>query len=345
MGSLPDHPISPESTPSGQMPLTPEMLSEMLKVEAPSGPVLVQGVARELRHWGKGSIAYVFGRLALGRASIGFRTHPECAPSEGQAVMMNGVLQIQPGTKSEEDWRATHVVMLIGSVVGTWDPREDSEPVLKLPVRDERVPLAEFLSENRAENLLVLTTGTARADITRVLSDAGVTERPVFMEANFGSAAEFLGTIRQLGSQRDIAGIAVARGGGGGQDLIGGSREIISALIELDVPFYAAFGHATDVALIDMYADQAFHAPSGLGGEIARSVKEKIRRQIQDREYNEKVQLVEKLDDRLKLLENDLQRTAYVHRGGISFSWKVIAFAMAICAIFLALLFGLFPTN
>lgn len=237
---------------------------------------------------------------------------------------MKGVLQVRPATDAEEDWRATHVITLVGSVVGTWTPREEVEAVLKLPVRDERVPLGDFIAEHGIENLVILTTATARADITRTLSDAEVMGRPEFVEASFGSASEFLATVTSLHQRGYLAGLAIARGGGGGQELIAGSREIINALIDLQVPFYVAFGHATDVALIDRFADQAFHTPSGLAAEIARSVKETFYRNARDRQADELAQLVEGLDARLKALQSNLQRTTYVHRGGISFSWPVI---------------------
>ena len=313
-----------QSSQADPAPITPEILAELLRVEVPSGTILVQGIVKKVTPWSNGDRAYVYGRLALGRASISFRTHPEFAPNEGDAVTMKGVLQIRPVMNPEGDWRATHEITLVGSVVGTWAPRKKVEPVLKLPVRDERVPLDEFIAEHGIENLVILTTTTARADITQTLSDAEVMGRPEFVEANFGSASEFLATVKSLHQRGYLAGLAIARGGGSGQELIAGSREIIKALIDLRVPFYVAFGHATDVALIDRFADQAFHAPSGLAAEIARSVKKAFFRNAQDRQADELAQLVEGLDTSLKALQGNLQRATYVHRGGVSFSWPVI---------------------
>ncbi len=162
-------------------PITPEMLMDLLRVEAPAGSLLIQGIARDLQPWSRGDRSYVYGRLTLGSASVRFRTESAFAPQEGEAVTIQGTLRIEPANRSGEDWCATHQVMLAGKVVGTWEPRAAVEPVLQLPSRDERLPLDEFVSLNGVASLAVLVSGTARADIARTLSKA---ERPEFMEAN-----------------------------------------------------------------------------------------------------------------------------------------------------------------
>lgn len=306
------------------------MLVDLLKVEAPAGGCLIQGFAKDVRPWSNGERSYVYGRLVLGTASVRFRTQPEFAPREDEPVTINGTLRIEPANRGREDWRATHQITLYGKVVGTWEPRPALGPPLQLPSRDERLPLDGFIADNALGRLAVLVSGTARADITRMLSDAEVSDRPTFIEANFGDAEKFLATVRSFVGRTDIAGLAIARGGGGGQELIGGSREIISALIALKRPFYAALGHATDLALIDKYADQSFHAPSGLGAAIARAIRLAARRRAQERQIGEGTRTIEQLTARVETMERNLKRLAYIHRGGVSFSWPLVAIFLVI---------------
>lgn len=284
-----------------------------------------------MRPWSGGDRSYVYGRLTLGAASVRFRTAPEFAPHEDEAVTIKGTLRIDPATRNGEDWRATHQVTLIGGVVGTWKPRTPVEPVLTLPVRDERLSLEEFVSANGVAGLAVLVSGTARADIARTMSEAGIPDRPEFIETNFGNHEKFLATVRDLRERRDIAGLAIARGGGGGQELIGGSREVIGELIGLQRPFSVALGHATDLALIDKCADQSFHAPSGFGAAIARAIRSSARRRNQECELEKRGKQIEQLAGRVEAMEQNLKRSAYVHRRGVSFSWPV--FAMVVLLI------------
>lgn len=321
------------------VPITPDLLADLLKIEAPAGPLLVQGIAREVRPWQRGERAYVFGRLALGSASVVFRTSPEFAPQENEAVILKGILRIDlldRSSRQGEDWRATHRVMLIGNVVGTWKPRAAVEPVRPLPVRDEHLSLESLLFDHGLSGLAILVSGTAKADITRMLTDSGVSERPRFIEANFGDASEFMRALRGLRGQREVVALAVARGGGTGQELIGGSREIIAELIEQKRPFYVALGHATDVALIDKYADQSFHAPSGLAAAIARAISAAKRRRWQERELSERTSAVERLATRLDKLEQNLGRAAYVHRHGIALSWPILGIVGLLAGAYLA---------
>lgn len=321
------HEPSPAAEPA---PITPEMLVDLLKVQAPAGAFLIQGIARDVRPWSGGDRSYVYGRLALGAASVRFRTSPEFAPREDEAVTIKGTLRIDPATRNGEDWRATHQVTLIGNVVGTWEPRAPVEPVLQLPSRDERLPLDEFVSLNGIASLAVLVSGTARADIARTLSEAGVTDRPEFIEANFGDQEKFLSTLHELRNRHDIAGVAIARGGGGGQELIGASREIISELIGMERPFYVALGHATDLALIDKFADQSFHTPSGFGAAIARAIWSAARRRSQERELEEGTKKINELAARIDTMEGNLKRAAFIHRRGVSLSWPVFAIVILI---------------
>ena len=74
-------------------------------------------------------------------------------------------------------------------------------------------------------------------------------------------------------------------------------------MIGLGRPLYVALGHSTGLALIDKYADQSFHAPSGFGAAIARATWSVARLRNQERE-------LEELATRVEAMENNLKRSA-----------------------------------
>ncbi|OBX33914.1 exodeoxyribonuclease VII large subunit [Halomonas elongata] len=323
--------------------ITPDNLVDLLKFERPTDPISIQGIAQNVTPWTNGRASYVYGRLVLGVASVGFRTLPEFAPQEGEAVTIEGTLYIAPANKANEDRRATFQVILRGKVVGTWRPRPPVEPIQELPTRDALVSLDDFISSNDLADLTILVSGTAQADITRMLSDEGLKDRPNFVEVNFGNREKFLSKLRELNMRRGVHGFAIARGGGGGQKLIGDSREIISELITVKKPFYVAIGHATDLSLIDHHADQSFHSPSGLGAAIARAAKSVAHRRERDRELVENKRKVQQLTERLHTLEDQLQRSSSSRRRTALFSWSLVAAITLLQGLSIAWVFDLLP--
>ncbi len=309
-------------------PLTPEVLSGLLKITAPRGGIAVQGIAQDVRAFPiEGPVQQVYGRLTLGRFSIRFRAPPEAAPDENQAVIVKGYLSVS-AVRPDHDWRATHEIMLVGHVVGTWIPRSSSDPFTEIPLRGERCPLQEFV---RLDELLVLCSGTAERDITASLRSAGLYERPRFETMNFGSEAAFLEKLEALIVEQGFSALVIARGGGAGIDEIGNSRAIARTLVEAGIPFYTAIGHDTNVVLLDKLADQAFHTPSGFAAAWAQSCRERWNRARQQRRLTELQQQVdeqsraaEAFKGKLSDLQQRFARSICAHRHGLSISWPVL---------------------
>lgn len=285
-------------------PITPDVLTELLNVDRPAGTILIQGIAKDIRSYP----GCVYGRLVLGTSSVRFRTPEEFAPSEGEAVTIKGTLKIKNANRSGEDWRATHEVTLYGKVVGNWEPRESVNSVTQLPNRDERTLLEKFILDNNVASLAVLVSGTARADIISSLQSADRSERPEFIETNFGNKEKFLAELRKLRNRHDITGLSIARGGGGGQEIIGGSPEIIREMIDMEKPFYVALGHATDFALIDKHADQSFHTPSAFGSAIAQALSSASERIEQEYERDNLKRQNRELRGRIETMERNQLR-------------------------------------
>lgn len=103
------------------------------------------------------------------------------------------------------------------------------------------------------------------------LTQAGLVERPEILRASFNDVTAVIKAAQQAVAA-GCRGVALARGGGAGLELIANSPQVTQAMIDLGVPFYSAMGHGDDIFLMDKYADQNFHTPSELGSALARAV-------------------------------------------------------------------------
>lgn len=276
-------------------PLTPEAVLETVHLVAPMGIIAVQGYAENVsKPWtSKSGRPLVFGDLVLGGGILSFRVPAEAAPEEGDRVVIEGHLTAQRITQNNNDgrrgnWRVT----LTGTVIGTWEPREPPPAPLPLPDRNESVPLDLFIEEHGIEKLLILTTEVGQTDITSELVKARVDARPQFLRANFGDPDAFVQTLARMQLSPAIQGLAVARGGGAGLDVIGSSREVVAALMGTGLPIYAALGHAVNIELLDRYADQVFHSPTALASAMQRSIQALSQRTWQAREVSRQATLI-----------------------------------------------------
>ena len=265
--------------------LTPEAVSQMLRIVAPEGPIRVHGFAKGVKTWPKDNPKYCFGLLTLNEAFLDFKVPVTAAPKEGDAVVLDGVLEIRPANPSRDAGFPTHKVQLNGSVVAGWTPTVAAVAPVELQSRFTRLPLAAFLENNDISSLVILASATARGDIVSVLNKEKIVGEPQFVDARFDDAQAFLKQLRDRGVSGKA--IALARGGGPGQDVVGDCREIISELISTGLPFYSAIGHARDVSLIDRYADQPYSTPSELAAAISSAVRTAARWRHLQREVKE----------------------------------------------------------
>ncbi len=297
-------------------PLTPEAVLETVRLVAPMGIVAVQGYAENVsKPWAsKTGRSLVFGDLVLGGGVLSFQIPAEVAPEAGERVVIEGHLRAQRATQNNNDvrrgnWRT----ILTGTVVGTWEPRDPPPAPLPLPDRDECLPLDLFIEEHGIEKLLILTTEVGQTDITNELVKARVDARPLFLRANFGDPDAFLQTLARIQASPSVQGLAVARGGGIGLNVIGSSREVVAALMGKGLPIYAALGHAVDIELLDRYADQVFHSPTALASALQRSIQALSRRTWQGHEVNRQAALI---SDQQKQLTAHANHAGELERAG-----------------------------
>lgn len=154
--------------------------------------------------------------------------------------------------------------------VGTWSQAEADRPALQLAPRPDRFPLESFLELHDVATLAVLVSGKAEADLLQALTEAGIARRPRIIRVRFDDEGAVIAAIRQAAAD-GVHGLALARGGGAGLELIADSPRVVAALTAVGLPFYSAQGHGDDVFLIDKYADESFATPSVLGLAIARA--------------------------------------------------------------------------
>lgn len=291
-------------------PLTPEAVLETVHYVAPMGIIAVRGYVENVsKPWvSKTGRSVVFGDLVLGDSVLSFRVPAEAAPDNRDRVVIEGHLRAQPVTQNtNEGRRGNWRVTLTGTVVDTWEPREPPPAPVPLPDRDECLPLDLFIETHGIEKLLILTTEVGQTDITNELVKARVDARPIFVRANFADPNAFLEKLTGVQASAKIQGLAVARGGGIGLDVIGSSREVIGALMGKGLPIYAALGHAVNIELLDRYADQAFHSPTALASAMQRSIQALSRRNWQADEVKRQAALI---------LNQEKQLTAHVNRTG-----------------------------
>lgn len=272
---------SPLLPPSNSgLALTPDALADALKIEVPSGFVTVKGFATEVKFWsrnGDGKVLKIYGRLVLGDASIRFELQPNAPIQDDVPVILHGALRI----KKSDTFRTTHEVVLVGDVVGRWVPSDPApaKPVVPLIRQQPRIAMEAAVAKYGLDAIAILATGTAWNDLTTAANPLPIFERCRRVETNFMQPEQFLSDLAEVCRDPAIQVLVIARGGGGGLEVIGDSQEVAAALLACQRPFYTALGHDVNVMLLDKHADQAFSTPSILGQmlvESSRAIAERL---------------------------------------------------------------------
>jgi exodeoxyribonuclease VII large subunit len=348
--------MAERSQAATQAVITPEILASTIKVTGQDGVFLIKGVARRIRAWpASGPAKAIYGVLELNETSIKFRAHPSNAPSEGEAVVLGATLDVKAARAAERHtWNGAYEVQLLAEKVGTWSQAESGRPTLRLEARPDRFPLEGFLEQHDIATLTVLVSGKAEADLLQALTEAGIVRRPKVIRARFDDEAAIIEAIRQAADD-GAHGLALARGGGAGLELIADSPRVVAALTALRLPFYSAQGHGDDVFLVDKYADESFATPSVLGLAIARAeTKVKGRR----RDLSELADLRRRATDlqgeldrtrsseqsaaqRADMLEGHRAKRVHVDRQGVALSWRTMLIVTGVLALAFLLVWSL----
>lgn len=265
---------------ASELVLTPDALIDALRISVPSGFVTVKGIATEVKFWsrnGENKVLKVYGRLVLGDASIRFELQPNAAIQDNTPVILHGALRI----KKADAFRTTHEVILVGDVAGCWIPHEPVAvaPPIPLVRQQPRLSLEAAVAKHGLKAIAILATGTAWNDLTTAAGPLPVFAYCRRVETNFMKPEQFISDLAEVCRDPAIQVLVIARGGGGGLEVIGDSPEVAAALLASRRPFYTALGHDDNVLLLDKHADRAFSTPSILGQMLAETVRSIMERQ------------------------------------------------------------------
>jgi exodeoxyribonuclease VII large subunit len=267
----------PAAKATEQAPLIVEALLNQIRIERPTGQVLVKGRVERLTAWPKADPRHLFGDLIGSDRSLEF-----CCPigqgpkAVGEHVVLSGTLAIRPSPIHQG-----FAVQLIGEVVGSWTPEKRTARPVILERRRGRVPLRHLVAQHGLEALCLIGSetglGDARTALLRHRSEAPWRELackiadPEAIRARFAEAC----------SDEAIEAIAFVRGGSDPLTMqIWNDQALLKACLDGPLPFYTALGHSQELLLADKYSDESFATPTDLGaqaGQIARELGEQQR--------------------------------------------------------------------
>lgn len=254
-----------------QVPLIVEALLNQIRIERPTGQVLVKGRVERLSAWPKGNPRHLFGELVGSDRSIEFRCPIGQGPkAAGEHVVLSGTLTIRPSPIHQG-----FAVQLVGEVVGTWAPEKRQAPPVILDRRRGRVPLKHLIAQQGLGSLCLIGSetglGDARAALLRHCADTAWREVPCRIADPEAVRARFAEACRD----ERVAGVAFVRGGSDPLSLqIWNDQALLRAFLDQPLPFYTALGHSQELLLADKYSDESFATPTDLGGQAGQIVVE-----------------------------------------------------------------------
>ena len=255
----------------GQVPLIVDALLNQIRIERPTGQVLVKGRVERLSAWPKGSPRHLFGELSGGERSIEFRCPVGQGPSAvGDHVVLSGTLTIRPSPVHQG-----FAVQLVGEVVGSWTRDKPAAAPVLLERRRGRLSLRQLIAQHGLGSLCLIGSetglGDARAALLRHRPDAPWRE-VVCKVADAESVRE---TFVQACRDHAVAGIAFVRGGSDSLTLqVWNEQALLRSFLAQPLPFYTALGHSQELLLADKYADESFATPTDFGAQAGRFAAE-----------------------------------------------------------------------
>jgi len=265
-------------------PLIVEALLNQIRIERPTGQILVKGRVERLTAWPKGNPRHVFGDLVGSERSIEFRCPIGQAPTAvGEHVVLSGTITIKTSAVHQG-----FAVQLVGEVVGSWEQEKPAAPPVVLDRRRGRVPLRHMIAQHRLGGLCLIGSetglGDARTALLRQLPEAPWRELP----CKIADPAAIREMFERCCRDDTIGGIALVRGGSDPLTLqIWNDPALLKDLLDQPVPFYTALGHSQELLLADKYSDESFATPTDLGAQAGQITHELDTQQQLDQELSQ----------------------------------------------------------
>lgn len=271
MADLFDRPPEEGQAAPGQVPLIVEALLNQIRIERPTGQVLVKGRVERLTAWPKGNPRHLFGELVGSERSIEFRCPVGQGPKAvGDHVVLSGTLTIKPSPIHQG-----FAVQLVGEVVGGWAPAKPAAAPVILERRRGRLPLKHLIAQQGLESLCLIGSETGLGDARAALlrHHAGAPWREVACKVADAEAVRE--AFARACRDHAVAGVAFVRGGSDPLTLqVWNDGALLRAFLDQPLPFYTALGHSHELLLADKYGDESFATPSDFGAQAGRIAAE-----------------------------------------------------------------------
>lgn len=222
-------------------------------------PIRVRGVTSNVRVFQD----FQYFNLSDGVHAVEIKCPLDFCANEGERVIVEGLPSLFP-KKGDNGLR----FRIDGKITGNWKPRLNENARITLQERP-RNKLANYLKRNSINGLLLLGTQVA---INDVLTYAGEFAKHLsYQVIRVTNKKDVIRDIEQA-KELEASAYAFVRGGDGPGLLLWDDAEFVNYLMQLNTPFYTALGHSHRITVSDQYADESFHAPSGLGEAIAAAL-------------------------------------------------------------------------
>lgn len=285
---------------------------EILKlIDLPTQKIRVQGIVRYASE--RKSHYPTYGEIEVDGNIIGFKLPSSQAPQKGDPIVIEGMLSLEQDYKSTSYYR--YVLRITGSIVGTYQPITQWEAKAPINLKQERVRVslseaiqkANLKAAPQRASIVVFCSNTAQRDMEQQLEAYGHDLSKHcslhFIRIPFYSDQEAINKINETlkSGQYSPDILMLARGGGDPNEIAvtANSSSLVQTLIDTNLPFYSGVGHATDVTLVDKFADGCFHTPTALATEITQSQRDFINNYYDN-------QRKRKLEDSNRELEQEL---------------------------------------
>ena len=301
-------------------PLIVEALLNQIRIERPTGQVLVKGRVERLTAWPKSNPRHVFGDLIGSERSLEFRCPLDQAPKAvGEHVVLSGTLAIKPSAIHQG-----FAVQLVGEVVGSWAPEKRAGVPLVLERKRGRIPLKHLIAQHGLAGLCLVGSETGLGDaltaLLRHVADAPWRERP----CKIADPEAIRALLAELRGDDAVAGIALVRGGSDPLTLqIWNDQALLKTLLDQPLPFYTALGHSQELLLADKYSDESFATPTDLGAQAGQTARDLDAQQQLEQEL---AKLTEKVGSALQGEARAQERAAAWRR------WAIVLILVAAVA-------------